>query len=117
MTLGRGRWPASRLPDLAEQLAAHLALARLPVGQQPQRRRDDPHPEAVAHRLDLRRPLVDPASRAAHPRHVADRRRALRAVAQEDADRAVQLSLAGLDLPQVLDEALLLEQADDLHLY
>src|SRR5690242_10730886 len=41
------------LPDLAEQLAAHPALARLGIGQEPLRCRDDPDAEAVAHRLDL----------------------------------------------------------------
>src|ERR1700688_31887 len=104
------------LPELAQQLAAEAPLARLAVGQQPLRRRHDPDAEAVAHRLDLARPAVDPAARAADPGEVVDGPRALGAVAQEDADHAHRLASRRLDLPQVLDEALLLEQPGDLEL-
>src|SRR5579863_2983082 len=105
---------ARLLPELAQQLAADAALARLPVGEQPLRRRHDPDPEAVAHRLDLVGAAVDAPPRPADAGEMADRRRTLGAVAQEDADDADVLALRRLDLPQVLDEALLLEQPDDL---
>src|SRR5947209_1760836 len=100
------------LPDLAEELAADPALARLGVGQQPLRRRDDPDAEAVAHRLDLVRLAVDPPARLAHPLQVRDGRYAFGAVAQEDAQRALRLRR---DLPEILDEALVLEELRDLH--
>src|SRR5579864_2327434 len=93
---------ARLLPELAQQLAAQPALARLAVGQQSLRRRHDADPQSVAHRLDLAGPPVDPAPRTADPRQVVDRRRALGAVAQEDADDAHRLALRRLDLPQVL---------------
>src|SRR5436305_4441716 len=101
------------LPDLAEELAADPALARLDVGQQALRRRDDPQAEAVAHRLDLVGPLVDPAPRLADALEVADHRHPLGAVAQEDA----QGRRGGpLDHPEILDEPLLLEELADLEL-
>jgi hypothetical protein len=97
-----------------KDLAADLALARLDVGQQTLRRRDDPHAESVAHRLDLAGTAVDPAARLADPLHAVDRGLALRAVAQEDAHR-VRRTL-DFDLPVVADEALLLEETADLQL-
>src|SRR5579864_5743978 len=106
----------SCLPQLAQQLAAQPPLARLAVGQQPLRRRHDPDPEAVAHRLDVAGAAVDPPARTADPREVADGRGPLRAVAQEDAQHAHRLAFRRLDLPQVLDEAFLLEQPGDLEL-
>src|ERR1700687_2031609 len=107
---------ARLLPELAQQLAAQAPLARLPVGQQSLRRRHDPDSEAVAHRLDLVGAAVDPAARAADPGEMVDGRRALGAVAQEDANDAHRLAFRRLDLPQVLDEAFLLEQPGDLEL-
>src|SRR5215210_724390 len=104
----------SLLPELAEDLAADLALARLDVGQQTLRRRDDPHAEAVAHRLDLAGTAVDPAARLADPLHAVDRGLALCAVAQEDAHRIRRA--IDFDLPVVADEALLLEETADLQL-
>src|SRR5215210_763470 len=104
---------ASLLPDLAEQLAAHPALARLGVGQQSLRRGDDPDAEAVAHRLDLVRLAVDPPAWLAHPLQVRDGRHALRAIAQEDAQGAHGQPL---DLPEILDEAFLPEELHDLQL-
>src|SRR5436309_13158409 len=104
---------ASLLPHLAKQLAADPAIARLGVGQQTLRRRDDPDAEAVANRLDLVGLAVDPATGLAHPFEMRDGRDAILGVAQEDPQRPHRRAL---DLPEVLDEALLLEELHDLQL-
>src|ERR1700710_1121272 len=104
---------ASLLPHLAKQLAANAAIARLGIGQQTLRRRDDPDAEAVANRLDLVRLAVDPTAGLADPFEMRDGRDAILGVAQEDPQRPHRRAL---DLPEVLDEALLLEELHDLQL-
>src|SRR4051794_11301702 len=104
---------ASLLPDLAQQLAADPPLARLSVGEQPLRRRDDPDAEAVAHGLDLFRLAVDPAARLADPLEMGDGRDAVLGIAEEDAQRPHRHPF---ELPEILDEAFLAKQLHDFQL-
>src|SRR5512137_302920 len=64
--------PDCRLPDVADDLAAHVLQPGFLVRHDPPGRRHDGHPEPVEHLGDLLARNVDPPARFAHPLKVLD---------------------------------------------
>src|SRR5688500_15830532 len=101
-------------PDLAEDLAADAALARLAVGHQPLRRGEDGDAEAIA---DLRHVLgrdVLALAGTRHPAEAGDRAPGAPVVPEGHGQRA--LVVVGLARDHAVDEALLTEDLGDADL-
>src|SRR5262249_49633899 len=98
---------ATPSPDRADDFAADAALARLPPGHQPLRRRHDGQPQAAHHRRDRVMPAVDTLAGLAHALQPGDERRPLGVVAQRDPDplEAALLHHGGIgDVPFRLED-------------
>src|SRR3990172_13248744 len=90
-------------PHVGQDLAADARAGGVAVGHDPLRGRKDRDPEAAEHPRQGATARVDPAPRLADPLQPGDRALALRAVAQRDAEHA----LDALALGRVgVDEAL-----------
>src|SRR5262245_31754066 len=98
------RWVA--LPDVAEDLPAHLRLAGIPVREQPARRRQDRDPHPPEDARNAVRPDVEPPPRLRDAPEAADDPLLAGTVLQVDAEHALALVF---DEAEVLDEPLLLE--------
>src|SRR2546426_1989539 len=104
---------ARPLPHVGEHFAAHLLLARLPVGQQAPGRRHDGHAHAGQDRGDLVVGHVDPPAGGGHPHEPRDHLLVVGAVLEVHAERALRGVLEHAVVP---DEALVLEDVGDTHL-
>src|SRR3954451_570145 len=101
------------LPDLAEDFAADAALDGFLSGQHAFGGRDDGQAEAAEDARDLLLVAVDAAARARDALDAVDDRLAARRVFEVDPERTLGLVL--LLKVVVADEALILEDAGDLH--
>src|SRR5207248_11156892 len=100
-------------PDLAKHFAADAALDGFLSGQHALGGRDDGQPEAAEHARDLLLVAVDAAARARDALDAVDDRLAAGRVFQIDPQRSLGLVL--LLKVVIADEALILEDAGDLH--
>src|SRR5512135_2292285 len=89
---------AAPLPDHRQELAAEVRLARLAIGHQPLRRREDGHAQAVAHAGDLPHAHVTPQPRRRDPPQLADDRLVALVVLQVQAQQAVAAVVQDLEV-------------------
>src|SRR5882757_2714120 len=98
------------LPDVGEDFPAHAPHARLPVGHQPRRRRDDRHAETTEHPRQVGRLRVHPQAGLGNPAQARDAPLTIAAVLQVDHQRTADFGLLGLERGDV---ALALEDLRD----
>src|SRR5262245_57025818 len=113
MTLRPTRDMSALLPDVAEDLAAHALAGRRLAGHQAAGGGEDVDAQAPVHAGDLVLAAVDAAAGTADALQVGDDPLHAGAVLEEDAQVALLVVLAQLE---VGDVALVLEDAGDLHL-
>src|SRR5215207_8523012 len=101
------------LPDEGDDLAADAALRGLAAGDQPGRSGQDRRPEPAEHARQAVLARVDAAAGARDPLDAGDHALAVAAELELDDEGRVRLAL-DLDDSEVLDVALVLEDAGDL---
>src|SRR5262245_48192298 len=104
--------PRAALPDVAEDLPAHLGFAGLPVREHAPRRGQDRHAHAAEHARNPVRAHVPAPPRLRDPPEPADHPLLDRAVLQVDAEHPLMLVR---DEAEILDEPLLLEDFREPH--
>src|SRR3972149_11674554 len=115
--MGTGFFPirdiAGPSPHVGEDFPAHLLLARVAVRDDAPRRRQERHAHAPEDRRDPVARDVDPPARRRHAHEPGDHLLVGGAVLEGHAQRPL---LRVLEHPEVLDEALVLQDLRDAHL-